>query len=109
MRASHFIFAFLLLVQTGVAAACHSVGDVHVICHSDGIETVYVETKTQTESQRGEKDCCPTFSARPDDGENINAMPRSTAPAAAAAYRHPNASNLVFLPPSRGPPASSAL
>lgn len=107
MRAFHFIFAILLLLQTGFAAACHGVGDVHVICHSDGIETVYVETETQAEAQRVEKDCCPSFSLRHSDINNGVVAPGDLARPIAARHQRHAACVFAYLPPSRGPPASA--
>ena len=58
MRFLHLIMAALLLASSVTASACHSVGDVHVICKNGTISALYVENKgkaTEAESP----DCCP--------------------------------------------------
>lgn len=58
MRFMPLIMAVFLLASNVTASACHSVGDVHVICKNGMISALYVENKgkaTEAESP----DCCP--------------------------------------------------
>jgi hypothetical protein len=58
MRFMPLIMAVFLLASSVTASACHSVGDVHVICKNGTISALYVENKgkaTEAESP----DCCP--------------------------------------------------
>jgi 7-cyano-7-deazaguanine synthase in queuosine biosynthesis len=58
LRLIHLWLASWLLTQAALASACHSVGEVHVICSAQGLETVYVPSP-ETEAQP-RPDCCPT-------------------------------------------------
>ena len=58
MRFMPLIMAVFLLASSVTASACHSVGDLHVICKNGTISALYVENKgkaTEAESP----DCCP--------------------------------------------------
>ena len=52
------IFCFLLLTQSAIALACHSIGDVHVICKEGHVAVVLIDHKTQSEVSQEEEDCC---------------------------------------------------
>ena len=118
MRRFDFFIAVILLLQTGFAAACHNVGDVHVICHDDGIKTVYVERsdKSGSESHQAQLDsgddamlCCNAVMAGETPSAyglplNIN-RPHKARPSPPALTQ----SLRVATPPTRGPPVFSAL
>jgi hypothetical protein len=60
MRFLHLIFAAFLLVSSAASAACHSVGDVHIICKDGQISALYVENDNDTAQNTDNKtDCCP--------------------------------------------------
>ena len=58
MRVLHLIFAAFLLLSGAVASACHTVGDVHLICHDGKIEAFYVESE-MAEDAATRPQCCP--------------------------------------------------
>ena len=109
MRALTLFFAALLLVQTGFAAACHNVGDVHVICHNDGIETVYVETGTLADKQIADKECCTALSFFDETPAHFTPAPTRLIKAAKPPHTDFIAAHQTPTPPNRGPPASAAL
>ncbi|MBL6784024.1 MAG: hypothetical protein ISQ24_03115, partial [PS1 clade bacterium] len=45
MRFMPLIMAVFLLASSVTASACHSVGDVHVICKNGTVSALYVENK----------------------------------------------------------------
>lgn len=110
MRRFNFFIAVFFLLQTGFAAACHNVGDVHVICHNDGIKTVYVEhNQAQLESGDNTKGCCSAVMAGETPSPHglplyIN-QPHKARPSPTTLTQ----SLRVAIPPTRGPPVFSAL
>jgi hypothetical protein len=55
------IFCFLLLTQSALAMACHSFGDVHVICKEGHVAVVLIDRETQSEVSQEEEDCCASM------------------------------------------------
>ena len=114
MRILPIWLSFFMLLQTGFAAACHNVGDVHVICHDDGIETVYVETYDETgrSGRKADSDtlmCCSALvlaeaQAAPASHRVFQTIPDFQKPAPKPLRAHHD-----VTPPSRGPPVFSAL
>jgi len=41
-----------------MASACHSIGDVHVICKEGHVAVVLIDRETQSEVSQEEEDCC---------------------------------------------------
>ena len=41
-----------------MALACHSIGDVHVICKDGHVAAVLIDRETQSEVLQEEEDCC---------------------------------------------------
>lgn len=58
MRFMPLIMAVFLLASSVTASACHSVGDVHVICKNGTISALYVENKGKA-TEVENPDCCP--------------------------------------------------
>lgn len=58
MRFLHLIFAAFLLVSTAASAACHGVGDVHIICKDGQISALYVENEAAQDTDN-KAECCP--------------------------------------------------
>jgi len=58
MRFLHLIFAAFLLVSSAATAACHGVGDVHIICKDGQISPLYVENEAAQDTDN-KVDCCP--------------------------------------------------
>ena len=61
-HAKHFltnVFCLVMLTQSAVAVACHSFGDVHVICRDGHVAVVLIDRETQSEILPDDKDCCP--------------------------------------------------
>ena len=58
MRVLHLIFAAFLFLSGAAASACHTVGDVHVICHGGKIKALYVESEME-EDAATHPECCP--------------------------------------------------
>ncbi len=110
MRMLNSVLAFFLLLQTGFAAACHSVGDVHVICHDDGIKLVYSETQSPTAAaQNIETPCCSALSLADATTVPLIAPGIAVLPAAQKHTAIPSPRETAFTPPKRGPPSLSAL
>ena len=55
------IFCFLLLSQSAMALACHSIGDVHVICKEGHVAVVLSDRETQSEVSQEKEDCCASM------------------------------------------------
>ena len=55
------IFCFLLLSQSAMALACHSIGDVHVICKEGHVAVVLIDRETQSEISQEKEDCCTSM------------------------------------------------
>lgn len=47
-----------MLTQSALAMACHSFGDVHVICKEGHVAVVLIDRETQSEVSQEEEDCC---------------------------------------------------
>ena len=110
MRILPLWLSFFVLLQSGMAAACHSVGDVHVICHDNGIETVYVETEPQAQKPGGDGMVCCSALALADTHHAPTLQPLlATRPTAQQAARVLLLQRSLLPPPNRGPPAFSAL
>jgi hypothetical protein len=58
MRYLQVIFAALLLASSVTATACHSVGDVHVICKNGEVSALYVESPDAPPAPQN-PECCP--------------------------------------------------
>lgn len=122
MRRFDLLIAVFLLLQTGFAAACHRVGDVHVICHRDGIKTVYVENYIEGDradgmagdgqavtSRRDTMMCCAALVLGEKSAAALHLMPRALLPVAYPKQHAPLRSTHPLPPSNRGPPAFSAL
>lgn len=115
MRMLHSVLAFFLLLQSGFAAACHSVGDVHVICHDDGIKLVYSETQSPIRAQNPiaaqnmDAPCCSALSLADAATPPLIAPGIAVLPAAQKHTATPSPRETAFTPPKRGPPSLSAL
>ena len=114
MRQLDFFIAVFLLLQTGFAAACHNVGDFHVICHDDGIKTVYVERhgssdRAQLNSDEDTMLCCSAIMAG--ESPTPDGLPLYTEqlPQERLTKTTPTRALRVATPPTRGPPVFSAL
>ena len=118
MRRFNLLIAVVLLLQTGFAAACHNVGDVHVICHDDGVKTVYVErsgksdgesNQAQLESGSDTMVCCSAVMAG--QAPTLSGLPLFINPPHKAQRTKTSLtpSLRVATPPTRGPPVFSAL
>jgi len=60
-RVKHFLtslFCLAVLTQSALAMACHSFGDVHVICKEGQFAVVLIDRETQSEVSQEEEDCC---------------------------------------------------
>lgn len=60
-RVKHFLtslFCLAVLTQSALAMACHSFGDVHVICKQGHVAFVFIDRETQSEVSHEEEDCC---------------------------------------------------
>lgn len=110
MRMLPLWLSFFVLLQSGFAAACHNVGDVHIICHDDGIKTVYVETDTQAQKLGGDGMVCCSALALADTHHAPILQPLlTTRPAVQLATGAPVVQRRPLPPPNKGPPALSAL
>ena len=99
------IFCFLLLTQSAMALACHSIGDVHVICKDGHVAAVLIDRETQSEVLQEEEDCCANLvlSVGRDQGAiGFEAVPiiRSTSPEIIAASPLAHRTSKPREPPS---------
>ena len=53
------VFCLVMLTQSALAMACHSFGDVHVICKDGHVAVVLIDRETQSEILPEDEDCCP--------------------------------------------------
>jgi streptogramin lyase len=53
------VFCLVMLTQSALAMACHSFGDVHVICEDGHFAVVLIDRETQSEILPEDEDCCP--------------------------------------------------
>ena len=53
------VFCLVMLTQSAIAVACHSFGDVHVICREGQFAVVLIDRETQSEVSHEDEDCCP--------------------------------------------------
>ena len=53
------VFCLVMLTQSAMAGACHTFGDVHVICRDGHVAVVLIDRETQSEILPEDEDCCP--------------------------------------------------
>ena len=102
MRLFHLFIAALMLASTASAAACHGVGDVHVICKNGTMAPLYVENKGDVETAKPLECCMGGFAL---DETDSGALPGFTLSAPHIfSHHHAPKPRLDFHTTPRGPP-----
>lgn len=101
------------MLQTGLAAACHQVGDVHVICHEGGLKLVYTQNDTMRGiSGHGDMDdmpCCEAPTLTDSHRPPPIILDATVLPRPHEIHIAPVLRITTPTPPKRGPPSVSLL
>ena len=99
------LVVFALLVQPVLASACHSLGDVHVICRDGGTSAIIVQNDTVPAELSERETCCAAVSLPPIDGTALAAAPDDLSAVFVIPiwHRHKQRSDAAAEP--RAPPA----